>query len=41
MVGNWIYIELKKVEKDKIELFKQENNKRTLELEKMIKNGEV
>ena len=30
-----------KVEKDKIELFKQENNKRTLELEKMIKNGEV
>ena len=30
-----------KIEKDKIELFKQENNKRTLELEKMIKNGEV
>ena len=29
-----------KIEKDKIELFKQENNKRTLELEKMIKNGE-
>jgi len=30
-----------KIEKDKIELFKQENSKRTLELEKMIKNGEV
>ena len=30
-----------KIEKDKIELFKQENIKRTLELEKMIKNGEV
>ena len=29
-----------KIEKDKIELFKQENIKRTLELEKMIKNGE-
>ena len=35
------YIELKKVEKDKIEMFKQENIKHTLELEKMIKNGEV
>ena len=30
-----------KIEKDKIELFKQENIKRTLELEKMIKSGEV
>ena len=30
-----------KIEKDKIELFKQENSKPTLELEKMIKNGEV
>lgn len=29
-----------KIEKDKIELFKQENIKRTLELEKMIKSGE-
>ena len=30
-----------KIEKDKIELFKQENSKHTLELEKMIKNGEI